>query len=107
MLVEVFAHAGLKQGYVAHAVILADTDAPNEFKDRICWIAASAHRAQGGHAWVIPTAHVVFFDQSSKFAFAHHGVSHIKAGKLNLPRLEYAELIEEPFIQWTMVFVFN
>ena len=70
-------------------------------------IAAPAHAGNGGHSRVVPAVDKVFLDELQEFAFAHHGIGEIQAGKFDLLRVVDAELVEEPVVERPVVFKFE
>ena len=84
MLVQVLAHAVLQQRDVDQVFVLGHADLVDEVAHGFGRIAAPAHPAQGGHARVIPAAHMPAFDQLLEEALAHDGIGHVQAGKLDL-----------------------
>ena len=105
VLVQVLAHAVFEQGDIDQVVVLGHADLVDEIADRFGRIAAPAHPAQGGHARVVPAAHVPAFDQLLEEALAQDGVGQVEAGEFDLAGVEDAQLLEEPVVQRAVVFV--
>ena len=85
--IEVFADAVFEQADVDDVVGAGHADPFGEVADRFRGITAAAQTREGGHAGIVPAGDVAFFHQLEQFAFAHHGVVEVEAGKLDLPWL--------------------
>ena len=105
MFVEIVTYTFFKQCHITNAIVLRHPDTTNEFQNSIRSIAATAHTPQCGHSRVVPAIHMVFFHQTAQLAFAHDGVVHIQTCELDLTRFEDPKLVEEPFIERTVIFV--
>jgi len=105
--VEVFAAAEFQQA-VMHLGVggAGDADAGAEVADGFGGIAAAAKAADGGHAGVVPAAHVAFLHQLDELALGEHGVGKVEAGKLDLLGTVHIKGVEHPVVELTVIVEF-
>jgi hypothetical protein len=66
--VEVFTHAVFEHGVVDQRVGARDTNALGKQAEAGWCVATTARTHQCGHAWIVPTVYVVFFDELDQLA---------------------------------------
>ena len=72
-----------------------------EVADGLGRVAAAPHAREGGHARVVPAAHVPLLHEPQQLALAHDGVGDVEAGELALARMHAGQVegLEDPFVQ--------
>ena len=101
-LVQMVAQAVLQAHIVDDVVALGHSDVLAEIADALGRVATAAETADGGHAGIVPAAHVVLLDQLQEFALAHHRVVDVEACKLVLVAGEDAQLLDKPVVERTV-----
>ena len=84
--VEHVAHGVLEHLDLDDAVGLGDADHRGEVADALGREAAAAQGRDGGHARVVPAAHVPLVDEAQQHALGEHGVREVEARELVLVR---------------------
>ena len=99
--VEVLAHAVLQVRYLHQVLALGYAYAVAEVANRLGRVAASPHARQGGHARVVPAAHVALLHQAQQLALAHDGVGDVEPGELALARMHARQFqrLQDPFVE--------
>src|SRR4030042_1269582 len=95
----------LQKGHIDDAIIFSDTDTLTEIADCLGRIAPSPHTCEGGHSWVVPAAHSLFFYQLNKPPFTYDCVTEVETGELDLLRMAFNfQFIHKPIIEGPVVF---
>ena len=88
-------HAGVDPG-----VVLGQTDTLTEFPYGLRRKPAPPQTGQGGHARVVPAAHVAVLHQFDQPALAQHRVLEVQAGELVLARAgRRIQVVDKPVVQ--------
>ncbi|VTR69198.1 conserved hypothetical protein [Desulfosarcina cetonica] len=103
--VEILTDAVLEKGHVHHAVAFGQADAIAEVANRLGGEAPSPQATDGGHARIVPAAHMAFRDELDQLALAQHGVVQVQAGEFDLLGMAgRRDVVQHPVIERPVVF---
>ncbi len=75
----------LEQAHFHDAVALGDADQGREVAYALGGEAAATQARDGGHPWIVPTAHVPLFDKGQQNALRKDRICDVEPRKLDLP----------------------
>ena len=108
LFAQVLAHAVLQQGQINGAVGLGHADAVDEIADALRRIAPAAHRAQRGHAGIVPAGYVAALHQHAQIPLGHDGAGQVQAAELDLAGTggqHVGRMLHHPVIQGAVILI--